>query len=129
MPVVTIVLPIPTTESDGLVPSLPESPSADHDGLPDRGKLSAASSEPRSGAGYVTVGPSPETTRAGPGASGITVTDSLAGSMIVMTGPVREPTQARAVRLGDRTAAGSEPSGNGGSLKGQESQDLQLDSE
>jgi len=66
---------------------------------------------------------------AGPGASGITVTDSLAGSMIVMTGPVREPTQARAVRLGDRTAAGSEPSGNGGSLNGQESQDLQLDSE
>ena len=115
------------TESDGLVPSLPESPSADHDGLPDRGKLSAASSEPRSGAG-LPLGPSPETTRAGPGASGITVTDS--GSMIVMTGPVTEPTQARAVRLGDgggRVRA-VRKRWNFGSLNGQD-RDLQLDSE
>ncbi len=123
---VTIVLPIPTTESDGLVPSLAESPSADHNGLPDRGKLSAASSEPRSGAG-LPLGPSPETTRAGPGASGITVTDSDSGSMIVMTGPVTEPTQARAVRLGDGGRVRARPaSGNGGSLNGQ---DLQLDSD
>ncbi len=71
-------------DSDGLVdhPSLPETR-----GWPAGSWESAAPSE--SGAG-LPLGPSPEPTRAGP-----------PGSRIVMTGPVTEPTRARAVRLGD----------------------------
>ena len=126
------------TESDGLVPSLPESPSADHDGLPDRGKLSAASSEPRSGAGLPPVGlrdplgqPGDDSCRA----RGLR--DHCDGLRLDdrddRASHGADPGPGRAVRLGDCQCDGGRVRAvrkrwNFGSLNGQD-RHLQLDSE